>query len=112
MVPNVCRSVLSRHPPRAGGASSPGLMGASYSGGLFRLSAEPGTTFSLTAPTGVTMTNGGNNLLVTLVPSKASGSHTMTPGGIDLTYTATVTVNSNTASGIYNGSFQVSIAYN
>lgn len=97
----------------AGGSSPPGIVAATpFSGGLFTLNAQAGTTFSLTAPTGMTMTGPGGNIPVTLTPSLSSGSHTMVPGGIGLGYGATITIDSETASGEYSGSFQVSIAYN
>ena len=96
-----------------GGAAPPGIINSSYySGGLFTLSSEPGTVFSLTAPTAATLTGPGGSISATLVPSLATGSHSMVPGGIGLGYGATITVSSSTNSGSYSGSFMVSISYN
>jgi hypothetical protein len=97
----------------AGGATPPGIISASsFSGGLFTLSSEPGTVFSLTAPTAATMTGPGGSLPVTLVPSLSTGSHSMVPGGIGLGYGATITVSDSTNTGSYSGNFMVSISYN
>lgn len=97
----------------AGGSSPPGIVaGSAYSGGLFTLNGQAGTVYSLTAPTNALMTGPGGSIPVTLTPSRSSGSYTMDPGGVGLGYGATITVDSDTASGSYSGSFQVSIAYN
>ena len=97
----------------AGGASPPGIMtSSSYSGGLFTLSAEPGTVFMLNAPTATTMSGPGGNISVALTPTLSTGSHSMVPGGIGLGYSAEITVANDTAAGTYTGSVLVSISYN
>jgi len=89
---------------------------SSSSRGAYTVSGEGTTTFSITVPTSVNLTSGGNTLVATLTPS-ATGSQTLlgslgSGGTFALGVGGSIPVTNTTPSGSYAGSFVVTVTYN
>ncbi|MCA3256143.1 MAG: DUF4402 domain-containing protein [Alphaproteobacteria bacterium] len=81
----------------------------------FTVGGEGGQTFSITVPASVTMTSGGNNLVVTLSSAAATGTISGslgTPGTATVNVGGSFPITNTTVSGNYTGNFNVTVAYN
>jgi hypothetical protein len=89
---------------------------SSSSRAAYTVSGEGATTFSISVPTSVNLTSGGNTLVATLTPS-ATGSQTLlgslgSGGTFSLGVGGSIPVTNTTPSGSYVGSFVVTATYN
>lgn len=86
----------------------------------YTVSGEPARTYSITLPMTTTVTSDGNSMTIgTLLAKSASGtiSHyatgTLGIGGTEqFTIGATLTVAAGQAEGLYQGAFDITVAYN
>jgi hypothetical protein len=83
------------------------------SSAIYSVTGEGSSTYSITLPTSdVTLTSGGNSMTLNTFTSSPSGTGTLSSGSQTLYVGATLHVGANQASGIYTGSFDVTVTYN
>jgi len=104
IAPGGGRSVGGSNPPVE-------LPGAAFGPANYTILGEPGTAYTISF-SACTLYHGGDSLNVTLAGS-FSGSQLMDASGSKpLGVGGTMTIASNTPSGLYSGSFSVSVVYN
>ena len=84
------------------------------SAAIFAISGEPNNTYAITLPSSpVTITDGTNNMTVSNFTSSPGGTGTLNGSGLETVYVGgTLNVAANQVSGIYSGSFSVTVTYN
>ena len=96
----------------SGGGSTLGSSGNS-SAASFNVSGDPNASFSITLPGSAVLTNGSDNMTINNFTSNPSGNGTLSEvGGQTLNVGATLQVGAAQPAGTYNGSFNVTVAYN
>ena len=81
--------------------------------GTFDLTGANGASFSILIATAAELTNGANDLLLSLYTNTQGGTTgTMTGGAITLGVGATITADGSEPAGAYSGSYTVDIDYN
>lgn len=100
----------------SGGLSSTGgvhlMASGAASAAQFTVSGDPGAGYDITLPSSVTLTSGVNTMTVDTFVSDPAGSGTLTGGEEQVSVGATLHVGTWQASGLYQGSFDVTVAYN
>jgi len=83
---------------------------------VFHVTGQDGYAFSITTDPTLTLSDGANNLSVTLLTSDTSGTlgqlHSTTAGEANYYVGGTMAVSGSTVSGTYNGNFSTAVAYN
>jgi hypothetical protein len=81
---------------------------------IFTIAGEPNNTYDITLPsTPVTITDGTDNMTVDTFTSSPGGTGTLDGAGQQTLYVgATLNVGAAQPSGIYSGSFSVTVTYN
>jgi hypothetical protein len=92
-------------------------VGSGGSRPVFTINGEGGQSYDLNIPASFALTSGANTLTVTLDPSLADGSHTLSgslggAGSATLNVGGQITVTDATSTGAYAGSFDVTVTYN
>lgn len=94
-------------------------VGSGGSRPVFTINGEGGQSYDLDIPASFDLTSGSNTLTVTLNPSLADGTHTLSgalgdedDGTATLNVGGQITVTDATATGAYAGSFNVTVTYN
>jgi hypothetical protein len=80
----------------------------------FSVTGQPNNTYAITLPSGsITITDGANSMGVDTFTSSPSGTGTLDGSGAQTLYVgATLHVGASQATGIYSGSFSVTVTYN
>jgi spore coat protein U-like protein len=103
-------------PTRSLSTNNAAVVGTNFSRPDFSISGEAQQNYNLQIST-LTLTSGTNTIAVTLYPSLAAGTHTLSgtypAAATDHLYVGgSIPVSDSTASGSYTGSFTVTVTYN
>jgi hypothetical protein len=86
---------------------------ASTAAASFNVTGDPNGTYAITLPSSVDINSGGDTMTVDNFVSNPSGTGLFSGGGSQtLLVGATLNVGANQPTGIYSGSFDVTVAYN
>jgi hypothetical protein len=98
---------------KTGGVSLPATTGT-VSAASFTVSGENGYSYTITLPSSLTISSGGNSMTVNTFTSTPSNTGTLTGGTSTLNVGATLNVAAGQASGTYTsgGGFTVTVNYN
>lgn len=78
----------------------------------FDVTGESGATYSITLPASATISDGTNDMTVNTFTSNPSSTGTLTGGAQALAVGGTLNVGASQVSGVYTGTFDVTVAYN
>jgi hypothetical protein len=93
-------------------STSNALLSSAFNAATFNVTGEPSTAYTITLPTSIAITSGANSMVVNGFTSNPSGSGTLSgAGGQQLNVGATLQVGASQPSGLYTGTFNVTVAY-
>jgi hypothetical protein len=79
---------------------------------IFKVEGQGGVTYDIDLPESINITDGTNNMTVDDFTSNPNGTGILTGGEQNVHVGATLNVGANQSTGVYQGSFTVTVVYN